>query len=509
MTFGVSSLGLGSGLDLNSILSQLRSVERLQLQPLVQKQALFQTQISAFGTLKTALDGFESTIGKLADPKSFEITETIVEEGTEGTAPGEPGPLEVSQTNPGVINFGFTEDTPEGDITVQVNQLATGSSKQTRADVNNINNQLGGSDFSVRIDFSDGSTSNIAFSGTDSLQDVVDGINSAEGGRVTASIFQQGNRFGIRLESDDVGVGNGFDDFQIVDTPDNNGFFGTNTQPTLRNDNGSFVASENAQVSVNGAILQSDDNTFSEANTGIAGFDFTALQAGQTVITFAREPAPGGTPGTDPVIETNIDEVSDDLIDFVKNFVNSYNKINSTIREQRKYDPGSGTGGPLLGNGTIYSVENRIFRTLYGGVDEGDITFLSEVGIERELDGSLSVNEDRLSEVIESDFEGFKTFIQGSDGKGGIAGKLKSVVEDLTAEDGIIEIARKSRETSIDRLEDQKFSMERNINKTLEGFRAQFQALDKAIAELNNSSSNALAQLASLSIPQINVGGKS
>ena len=68
----ISSLGIGSGLDLNGLLDQLEASERQQLTPIVQKQQSHQAKISAYGRLESALTGFQDAVAKLADGKQFE-----------------------------------------------------------------------------------------------------------------------------------------------------------------------------------------------------------------------------------------------------------------------------------------------------------------------------------------------------------------------------------------------------------------------------------------------------
>ena len=57
---GLSSAGIGSNLDVNSIVSQLMSVEQQPLTLLARKEASYQAKLSGFGTLKGALSQFQT-----------------------------------------------------------------------------------------------------------------------------------------------------------------------------------------------------------------------------------------------------------------------------------------------------------------------------------------------------------------------------------------------------------------------------------------------------------------
>ena len=56
----VSSLGAGSGLDLNGILTSLMQVEQRPLVALQKQEASYQSRISALGSLKSTLSSLQS-----------------------------------------------------------------------------------------------------------------------------------------------------------------------------------------------------------------------------------------------------------------------------------------------------------------------------------------------------------------------------------------------------------------------------------------------------------------
>ncbi|WP_369408922.1 flagellar filament capping protein FliD, partial [endosymbiont of Lamellibrachia barhami] len=61
----ISAPGIGSGLDVNSIVDQLMALEQIPIQNLQSKEAGFLTQISAYGALRGSLASFQSTVDKL------------------------------------------------------------------------------------------------------------------------------------------------------------------------------------------------------------------------------------------------------------------------------------------------------------------------------------------------------------------------------------------------------------------------------------------------------------
>lgn len=67
----LSSLGIGSELDISRIISQLMQVEQRPLTQLNTKEAKQQAQLSAFGSLKSALSTSQDSVKALAKPSLF------------------------------------------------------------------------------------------------------------------------------------------------------------------------------------------------------------------------------------------------------------------------------------------------------------------------------------------------------------------------------------------------------------------------------------------------------
>lgn len=67
----ISSPGLGSNLDVNSIVKQLMAVEAQPKATLAKKEASFQAKLSAFGTLSGAVSAFQSAVASLDNPSKF------------------------------------------------------------------------------------------------------------------------------------------------------------------------------------------------------------------------------------------------------------------------------------------------------------------------------------------------------------------------------------------------------------------------------------------------------
>ena len=126
----MSILGIGSGIDLNEVLDQLETAERMRLTPIKTQQKAINANISAFGKLKSALTSFNSATEKLQKTDLFN-----------------------SRQITGNDNF-FTakanSNAALGRYAIKIDQLATANSVATTA-TNDKTAQLGNDDESRTI----------------------------------------------------------------------------------------------------------------------------------------------------------------------------------------------------------------------------------------------------------------------------------------------------------------------------------------------------------------------
>ena len=72
----ISSLGIGSGLKLADILDSLTKAEKEQLTPISKQQSSYTAKLSAYGTLKSSLEAFQTANTALNKADLFTATST-------------------------------------------------------------------------------------------------------------------------------------------------------------------------------------------------------------------------------------------------------------------------------------------------------------------------------------------------------------------------------------------------------------------------------------------------
>ncbi|MFI4940698.1 MAG: flagellar cap protein FliD N-terminal domain-containing protein, partial [Burkholderiales bacterium] len=108
----LSAAGIGSGLDVNSIVSKLMQVESLPLTQLNSQVSSYQATLSAYGTVNSALSTFQSSVTSLNSPSMF-------------------GSLSVTPVNSSILTGSTTSTAITGSYNVNVTQLAQAQSLAT------------------------------------------------------------------------------------------------------------------------------------------------------------------------------------------------------------------------------------------------------------------------------------------------------------------------------------------------------------------------------------------
>ncbi|MBZ0149361.1 MAG: flagellar filament capping protein FliD, partial [Pseudorhodoplanes sp.] len=193
----LSSPGIGSGLDINGLVSQLMALEQRPLSLLNTKEAKLQAQLSAYGSLKGALSSFQSAVAALATPARFTAVKASVADGTIFSASA-------------AATASASSYSVEVQTLAQAQKLKSGTFAATSTSVGSgtLTIQFGtysGGSFTLNPEKS-AKTISIA-SGQASLAGVRDAINAADAG-VSASIINDGSGYRLVVASKDAGLAN-------------------------------------------------------------------------------------------------------------------------------------------------------------------------------------------------------------------------------------------------------------------------------------------------------------
>jgi flagellar hook-associated protein 2 len=176
----------------------------------------------------------------------------------------------------------------------------------------------------------------------------------------------------------------------------------------------------------------------------------------------------------------------------VQTFVDAYNELKTTI------DGMSGVGNDLEADSTLRSMENQmrgVFNTAPSGLT-GSYSFLAEIGVSFQKDGTLSVDSSALDTAIATDFSGVADLFANDDQ--GYLFRLDSVITGFVQASGLIKTREDGLNSRIDTTDQRISDMEYRLQLREDGLRKQFTSLDELMGQLNGTSQFLTKQLAAL-----------
>jgi len=437
----ISSQGIGSGLDVKSIVSQLVALEKQPLTKLQTSAAIINTKISAFGQIKSlvsTLSSAASTLGSLTTWNAVTATSSD-EAGVTASAVG---------------------GTSTNAFTFQVTALAKAQSYASQALPLPAGTPLGAGTVSITMS---GATTpvDVAVLATDTVSDIASKINGSGAG-VTAAVLNDAGGERLLLRSKSTGLANGFtvavadaDTTNADDTGLSKLVFGATT-----------VAAADAAGTINGSInVTSASNTFSNV---VSGVTLTA----KSVMTTAADIAVGPN-------RTAVTSAAD-------GFVKAYNDVNNLLQDLTKYDAGTKAAGLLQGDTTAVGLQNAIRGVLQSTSTGSVYARLADVGITAELGGNLVVDSTKLGTALDNGDEVKKLFTQDNSNTltNGFALKFKKFADGLLATDGFFSTKDASLKRSLQVNSKDQTRLNEKVARVEAALNRRYSALDTQMASL-------------------------
>lgn len=440
----LSSAGIGSGLDVDAIVTALVNAKKSGPQTQITSKATqTNTTLTGLASLTSALTSLQSALSALTQASTFSsynaaLTDTDI--GTTST---------LSNAKP-------------GSYSLDVTQLATAQKRSS--DAYGKTDAIGSGTLTIGV----GSNSLIFnVSDTDTLSDIAANINKASNNPgVTATVVYGAGGAQLLLSSSKTGVANGFTISANATSSD-----GLSALAAKLGTAGSNEA-QDAELTLDGISVTSASNSVSGV---IDGVTVNLAKTGSTELTVSQDNSAAATA--------------------VQGFVDAYNSYASTIATLSSYDASTGTAGILLGDTTLTSVQRQISSLLSSKVPGNGIGSLAALGITRAADGTMSLDSDRLTSTLKSNPDAVKDLFAGPNG---YATRLNTSLDAFTSSSGVIATRQQSLNDSLTKLNTQQIQLDARMTVYETQLRNQYTALDTLMSSLNNTSSyltSALAQL--------------
>jgi flagellar hook-associated protein 2 len=130
---------------------------------------------------------------------------------------------------------------------------------------------------------------------------------------------------------------------------------------------------------------------------------------------------------------------------------------------------------------------------------DGPFGSLAELGITTTADGTLSINSERLNTALEDGNSGLISLFGRSET--GIAQRLDGLLTGVLGTGGLLDARTDGLQSSVDSISDDREVLDRRLEALEARYRAQFNALDGLLAQINSTGSFVSEQLANIPLP--------
>jgi len=455
-----SSMGIGSGMDINGIVSQLIEAEgQPAFNAINRKEEQANAKVSGLGRLKSALSDFRTATGKLNEGGAFSQHKTNFTEETGGP-----------------ILATATLGAAAGVYSMEVQQLAEAhkltsngySGYDAVVGSGTLNFSVGENDFSVTLD----GTNN-------TLEGVRDAINTAsENSSVNASIINVDDGSGgtvskLVLTSEETGTANSINITASGDA-------GLSALTYAADGSGGMTQQHEAQdaiILIDGQQATRSTNSITDVIQGVTLDLKTAEVGAEFDLDISLD-------------EENIKEVTDA-------FVNAYNGLMSIAKDLGRFDPEGEGSGALIGNSTLRSVQSNLRQAVGNVVDSSNSEFnsLAMIGITIDRTGIMSLNNSEFSTALSENRNAVSDVFSSENG---VAKRLDTRLDQYLDSGGTFDLQTTSLNRQLSGYSEDRDTVQMRLDNMERVLMKQFIAMDVAVGQFQSTGSYLAAQLANL-----------
>ncbi|HVW23877.1 MAG TPA: flagellar filament capping protein FliD [Polyangiaceae bacterium] len=428
----VSFAGIGSGMDVEGLISSLTQIQEQPISQEKSKAAGYRAAESSFSDVGNLLSKLKIATSALSTAQQV-------------------GSYKASSSSSGITVTANGSAQP-GAYDVQVEQLA----QEQRTYSNTFSaNALG---LSGTLNLGVGTTSaQVKVDATDTVNTIADKINGA-GLRISASVFYDGSQYRLQIRGLDTGDGNDL-------TFGAKG--GIGDQLGLLDPDNTKQSAQSAKVKIDGYEVTSTTNQITGAIPGVT-MALTDKTASGTV---------------------TIDQDAQGLGTKIQAVVDAYNAVVTQVHTLAGYGQTTAQNPALQGDSSMRSIASRLSSVLTQAVGNGTFQSLGALGVNLANDGTLSLDQGKLTAALQKDPTAVSNVLAGTDAVGstsgtdGIMDLLGKAVDALNDPNGgVIQSAHDSWDSRAKSLEDNISKEEDRVTAYGDQLRKTFTAMDTAVA---------------------------
>jgi len=455
-----SSTGLGSGMDINGLVTQLVTAEgQPQFDAITKQETAAQTRLSGLGTLKSALSTFQTTVQKLKDGSLFKATQAV-------------------SSNESVLKVTAGIGSVAGTHSVKVTQLAKAQQSVTAAEYTNSAAAVADTGGTLDFTFPTGSTKT-AFSITvDSTNNTLTGIrdainSSASNNGITASIINVDSTVTpgttvskLVFTAKDSGSANGF---TLTTTGGDAGLDKLNTATST---NYSTTSAADAIISIDGQTATRSTNSMTDVLQGVT-LDLQSFQS-----------------STDTPVNVNVSLDSTAINKTITDFVSGYNTFRTATSNLSKYGGASSgsTNGALIGDSTLLNITGNLRQDTTNTVSSATSSYnsLAMIGISIDRNGVMALDSTKLNTALSSNLSAVSDVFSSSSG---VATRLDTRLTGYLQSGGFLDTQQTSLGKQLTSLTTKRADVQLRLDNLQKGLQKQFIAMDLAVGQLKSTAS--------------------
>ena len=432
----ITSLGAGSGMDLEGLVTSLMAVEKRPLTQLQKQTASYNTKISSLGKLSSSLSALQTAAKNLQPATLQSPLDKFAKYEASLTKTASGGEIGTVTADTGAV---------AGSYKLNVTQLAQGQ-KITSGALDNIS--AGTLKISV-----DGQDTDINITDT-SAEGIRNAINQAKTG-VTATIVN-GNDGPRLMLSGEEGASKAFSLSGVAgleyDASANSGSF-TRAQ-----------AAQNAAFTVDGIAASSASNKV----TGVVeGVTLNLTGTGESTLNVKQDNT------------TNLKKS-------LEEFVTAYNNAVSSMASMGSYNADTKVAGELQGNTILRNAQQTLSKLVFDttSTTDGVSQRLADIGISfKGSDGKLTLDADKLAAAIDKNPEAVANLASS------VGDAFNTAMDRIVGTGGQIQNSTDAMRLTVKDLESRQEALSLRLEGIEKRYRTQFSALDTLMSSMNSVSS--------------------
>lgn len=455
----ISSLGVGSGLDIATLVSQLVAAERAPADKrLTATDAKLTIELTALSALKGVMSSLQSAVNNLKGPDSFNLRKATVGDET-------------------AFGATVTAEAVAGNYDVEIVRLATASRLGSTATGWTRGSAFGAGELTFTVGAgAEAKSFSIDVAAGATLTQIRDAINADDDNvGVSATIITDQDGAHLVLTSTRSGAAGAL---TVTGTADDGDTDAASLSALFSGANGlaQIDAAQDAEIIVSGYTIHSSSNVVSGAIDGV---------------TLNLKKATVGTVS----LQVQRDEAA--IQQKATGFINTFNSVAAQIKTAGGYDAATKKGGPLLGDAMLRGLDTQLRRFLSDAVPgtTGPYRTLASVGITTTATGALQMDAAKFNAALQADPEAVNRLFSSENG---IATRMGAFLDARLSSTGEIALRNESitsRRRDLDRDSD---ALDARMLVIEERYRRQFTALDTMLSQLQNTSSYLTQQLEGL-----------